>query len=133
VVALTPGAPSGARVLLALDLHPPPGDLTGAAGIFAHNLAVLAPLLLAPRLVAAPAWPRGVIRVYRAWVVGWAVVTVGGAVGAYGPSLLTHLVHVPVEWAALVIAVAPPPTAARSRWRGVVALLAAAALLEAFV
>lgn len=35
------------------------------------------------------------------------VLTVGAAVGAYGTPLIPRLAHVPIEWAALAVAIIP--------------------------
>jgi hypothetical protein len=78
--------------------------LAEAAGIFVHNLLVLAPLLLGRWLGRG----RPLLRAYGAWLAGWAVLTVGAALGAYGPALLVRLGHVPVEWTALAVALTAP-------------------------
>lgn len=105
-VALAPGGSAAIRQLLALDLYPPSGTWVAAARIFVHNLLVLSPLLAGPWVVARLGHGRCLLLSYAAWHAGWAVLTVGAAVGAYGPSLLPRLLHVPLEWVALAVSLA---------------------------
>lgn len=130
-VALIPGAPATARELLQLNLHPPPGTHDDAVRIFLANLAALVPLLLGPPIVAWLGPGRRVLLAYAGWLAGWAVLTVGAALGAYGAPLLTQLAHVPLEWAALALATANIERSIATPHDGPVALASTAGMLLA--
>ncbi|MGI9097115.1 MAG: hypothetical protein ACR2H2_01240 [Solirubrobacteraceae bacterium] len=83
------------------------GSVGEAAGILLHNLRVLA----APVILAAAHWSeqratRLVGDVIVAAIVVSSPLVVGVAVGRHGEMLLRFLPHVPLEWAALSIAIA---------------------------
>jgi hypothetical protein len=130
VVAATPGAAAGARELLALNPDPSPGDAGEALAIWAHNLLVLVPLLLAPTVLRWLPMVRPMVLAYAGWQTVVGTVTVGMALGAYGPALHGSLGHVPFEWSALAVAVAHsrPPLRIAPAVFVVVALAPAAAL-----
>ena len=137
--AVVPGGPAAARALLGLRFDPPPPRIADAAAIFAHNLLVLAPLLAGSPLVAWLGRGRRLLSAYAAWQAAWAVLTVGVALGAYGPRLLPWLVHVPVEWAAFSVALgryidtcAGSPLARSPKRLASVAMLLVAAGTEVF-
>jgi hypothetical protein len=141
VVAVVPGGAAALRTAFAFRFEFAAGTWPEATDYFLTNLRTIAALLLA-------AWMRS-----RRGPLGWfldasvlAVVVanaavVGAAVGAYGARALVALVHLPLEWCALSVALAAALASRRSRLPraaitrvAVVAavLLVSAALMESF-
>jgi hypothetical protein len=129
-VAVLPGASAAARDAFGFTLHGTPGSLHQVLAIVLSNLASLAVLelmTLAP--VLAPA--AIVIVVLNA-------ATVGAAIAAYGTRALPFLVHLPLEWTALGLALAPhlpdPTRLTRTRRISEIAIsLTLAALAESYL
>ena len=106
LVAAAPGAAELVRGAFAFRLDAGrPGTWGEAAGYFATNLRVVAAIHLAAwtRARSGPLGPLIDVVVGSTVTINAAVV--GAALGAYGVRALPWLVHLPLEWAALGVAV----------------------------
>jgi hypothetical protein len=112
-VAVTPGAAATARSALNFPLQPSPPSLNEAAQIALTNARVTGAILLAAFTVTRCHRARALLDVALLAVVAPNAVMVGVALGAYGPSGLPWLVHLPLEWAALATALTAYVTARR--------------------
>jgi hypothetical protein len=138
-VAVMPGLGRHARAVLGLSFDPPAARFGDVAGIWLHNLCALSPALAGPAVVRLLRRGRRVLLVLVAGQAAVGVLSVGGALGGYGPPLLPWLVHVPVEWMALAVALQAFRSSRNnlSGWlprslAAVCLLLGAAALLEVY-
>ncbi len=144
IASLSPALGRDVRDALALSFEPLPATLIAATSVFLANTAtLLAPLALAALVTPSVSRLRGVLGTgLVAFSLFPNVVTVGLALGAYGPRLLPFLPHLAVEWLALAVttttwllALRTPLAGARLLQLGfVVALLSAAgAAVETYV
>lgn len=139
LTATVPGAPAALRDAFGFRLADHRGvSLADAATYFTTNLRVTTSILVAawvrPRCPAA-----ALLDLTVAVMLAANVALVGAVLGAYGVAALPWLIHVPVEWAAVGVAVGGY-AAARRRGIGLVGLaysfflavvlLAAAASIE---
>ena len=141
LVAAVPGASAACRAALALRVSGCGArNWTEAAGYFATNVRVLAARLALAWLRPRCGRARHLVDVVAFGVPAANAAIVGAAIGAYGATLAARLPHLPLEWLALSIALvsyrADSGRTVAPRLRATaaaVALLAAAAVVEAFV
>ncbi len=133
-VAVVPGAAAETRNLLGFQLDAiTPGTWGSAASYFATNVRVAGAILLASW--ARPKVGRGapILDVLVFSIVCGNGAAVGVAIGAYGAPIMPCLVHLPLEWSALLLVVAaylcrgPEPLARTSLVATAAALLLALA------
>jgi hypothetical protein len=110
-VAAVPGLAQATREAFSFKLEPHPGSFSEASEIFATNLRVAATLLLAAVVVAAAPLARPLMDALLVAIILPNTLLVGAALGAYQSP--RWLVHLPLEWAALALALGPygrPPS-----------------------
>jgi len=128
------------RHLLGLRLEPdrnPPPQVGHVLALAAHNIAIAAwPLLLGVAGAHQHRLARHVADGVLLACIAVNTVLVGGALGAYGTSLLPYIPQLPLEWAALALGASSWLTHRRTaltfaEWLAAIAcLLVCAAVLE---
>jgi hypothetical protein len=134
--------PHTVRAALALELAPAPGDPGTAVGILMTNLRLALFILLAGRVRRRASLMRTVLDAAVTLLVAGNTILVGAAFGAYGQAAVPWLVHLPIEWAGLIVLVraylsARRPSGPEMGWRSpaahVVALLSIGAAIETYL
>lgn len=103
-VALTPGAAATARSALNFPLQPAPPSLNEAAQIALTNARVAGAIIVCAYAVARCPAARRLLDPLLVAVVVTNAALVGIALGAYGRAALPWLIHLPLEWTALAMA-----------------------------